>query len=118
MMVKTGGAFKNAKLISILMGVFSCLVFLTLLDYEPEYFHSSPQDGNSPLLGKLGSILARIFFSLFGLSAWLIPWLLGAISFALWQSLPRGEILRKILTILGCIISLSVLANIQDYSFE
>ena len=117
-MVKTGGAFKNAKLISILMGVFSCLVFLTLLDYEPEYFHSSPQDGNSPLLGKLGSILARIFFSLFGLSAWLIPWLLGAISFALWQSLPRGEILRRILTILGCIISLSVLANIRDYSLS
>ena len=97
---------------------FSCLVFLTLLDYEPEYFHSSPQDGNSPLLGKLGSILARIFFSLFGLSAWLIPWLLGAISFALWQSLPRGEILRRILTILGCIISLSVLANIRDYSLS
>ncbi|MEC8044468.1 MAG: DNA translocase FtsK [Verrucomicrobiota bacterium] len=118
MMVKTGGAFKNAKLISILMGVLSCLVFLTLLDYEPEYFHSSPQDGNSPLLGKLGSILARIFFSLFGLSAWLIPWLLGAISFALWQSLPRGEILRKIFTIFGCIISLSVLANIRDYSLS
>ena len=55
MMVKTGGAFKNAKLISILMGSFM-FGFLTLLDYEP-VFSSSPQDGNSPLLGKLGSIL-------------------------------------------------------------
>ena len=54
---------RSAKgpLLSVLFGCFALILFIALFDYESSNFHSSPSEGSTPLLGRIGVIGARYF---------------------------------------------------------
>lgn len=106
---------EKRPLLSALLAGFALILFIALLDYEPSNYHSSPPEGSSPLLGRIGVICARTFFSLFGICAWLFPWLLGTFSYVLAIRTTAKEKLTKIITVILCILSLCVVANIRDH---
>lgn len=102
--------------LAIVSGAMGVLLLIALIDYNPSNYHSVPPGGASPLLGKIGVVLARYLYGLFGLSAWLLPWMLATISFLAATKSATKEKVRKILTIAVSIVSISVLANIRDHS--
>lgn len=59
---------------SFVYGIVAILIFTSLCDYNPTSYHSSPKGETSPLLGQFGVYLARYILSVFGISAWLLPW--------------------------------------------
>jgi len=112
--IKAVGPQKR-PLLSVLFGCFALILFIALFDYESSNFHSSPSEGSTPLLGRIGVIGARTFFSFFGICAWLFPWLLGTVCYVLGTGTTAKERIMKISTILLCIASLCVMANIRDH---
>ena len=112
--IKAVGPQKR-PLLSVLFGCFALILFIALFDYESSNFHSSPSEGSTPLLGRIGVIGARTFFSFFGICAWLFPWLLGTACYVLGTGTTAKERIMKISTILLCIASLCVMANIRDH---
>ena len=70
-------------ILSFIYGIISILSLVSLYDYNPNSFHSSPPLKDSPLLGQFGLYLARNILGVLGLSAWLLPWLFGTPSFLL-----------------------------------
>ena len=102
--------------VAVVSGIMSFLLLISLIDYNPSNYHSVPPTGSSPLLGEIGVGLARSLFALFGLSAWLLPWMFATISFLAATKSVTKEKMRKISTIAFAIVSISVLANIRDHS--
>jgi S-DNA-T family DNA segregation ATPase FtsK/SpoIIIE len=102
--------------LAIVSGIMGVLLLISLIDYNPSNYHSVPPSGSSPLLGKIGVVLARYLYGLFGLSAWLLPWMLATISFLAATKSATKEKIRKISTIAVAIVSIGVLANIRDHS--
>ena len=102
--------------LAVVSGIMSFLLLISLIDYNPSNYHSVPPTGSSPLLGEIGVGLARSLFGLFGLSAWLLPWMFATISFLAATKSVTKEKIRKISTIALAILSISVLANIRDHS--
>ena len=102
--------------LAIVSGILCVFLFISLIDYDSSNYHSAPPAGSSPLLGMLGVNLARDLYGLFGLSAWLLPWMLATISFLASTKSTTKEKARKISTIIVAIVSISVLANIRDHS--
>ncbi len=102
--------------LAIVSGITCVLLLISLIDYNPSNYHSVPPTGSSPLLGKFGIVSARYLYGLFGLAAWLLPWMLATISFLASTKSTTQEKVRKISTIIVAIVSISVLANIRDHS--
>ena len=102
--------------LAIISGIMGVLLLISLVDYNPSNYHSVPPTGSSPLLGKIGVVVARYLYGLFGLAAWLLPWMLATISFLSATKSATKEKVRKISTIAVAIISIGVLANIRDHS--
>jgi DNA segregation ATPase FtsK/SpoIIIE, S-DNA-T family len=102
--------------LAIVSGIVGVLLLISLIDYNPANYHSVPPSGSSPLLGKIGVVLARYLFGIFGLSAWLLPWMLATISFLAATKSATKEKVRKISTIAVAIVTIGVLANIRDHS--
>ena len=99
-------------------GLLGILLLVSLIDYNPSNFHSSPPAGSSPLLGQMGVNVARFLYGILGIAAWLLPWLFGTISF-LWSTRPpTREKIRKIATIAVAIVSIAVLANVRHYALN
>jgi len=102
--------------LAIVSGIMGVLLLISLIDYNPSNYHSVPPSGSSPLLGKIGVVLARYLFGLFGLAAWLLPWMLATIAFLSATKSATKEKVRKISTIAVAIVAIGVLANIRDHS--
>ncbi|MDG0963871.1 MAG: DNA translocase FtsK 4TM domain-containing protein, partial [Opitutales bacterium] len=111
--IKKATPEKQATL-GFVFGIISILSFVSLCDYDPGSFHSSPPMESSPLLGQVGLSLAINILGIFGLSAWLLPWLFGNLSFLSFRKTQNKEKLSKFLTIALSILSICVLANIRD----
>lgn len=106
----------NKPWLVVIFSVSGLLLLVSLLDYDPENYHSSPATGDPPLLGMMGLYLARFFFSLFGISAWLLPWLLGNLAFLFASKSTFGNKARKSGATILCIVSLCILANLRDFT--
>jgi len=111
--IKKATPEKQATL-GFVFGIISILSFVSLCDYDPGSFHSSPPTQNSPLLGQVGLSLASNILGIFGISAWLLPWLFGTLSFLSFRKTQNKEKLSKFVTIALSILSICILANIRD----
>ena len=96
--------------------IVSAFCFIALFDYNPESFHLSPQASDSPVLGKAGVFTARTLMGWFGISSWLVPWLFFNLSLCFYRKTNRKVKLVQNISVLLCIISVSVLANVRDYA--
>ena len=90
------------------------LVLVALVYYNPANYHVSPQSESTLIFGKFGTFTAHSLFGIFGLSAWLLPWLIGSLGLLSVKKTNAKEKLFKSLTISTVIVSISVLANIRD----
>jgi S-DNA-T family DNA segregation ATPase FtsK/SpoIIIE len=99
---------------SCIYGIIAILTLISLYDYDPKSFHSSPPSDTSPLLGQFGLQVARNILASLGISAWLLPWLFGTLSFLSYKKTQSKEKSAKLATILLSILSISTLANIRD----
>ena len=99
---------------SFVYGIFAILIFTSLCDYNPASYHSSPRGETSPLLGQFGIYLARYILSVFGFSAWLLPWVFGVLSYLSYHKTHNKEKFIKFLTLLFSMICICILANIRD----
>ena len=95
-------------------GIIATLILISLYDYDPKSFHSYPSSDTSPLLGQFGLQVARNILASFGISAWLLPWLFGTLSFLSYKKTHAKEKSAKIATVVLSILSISTLANIRD----
>ncbi len=99
---------------SFIYGIVAVLIFVSLYDYDPNSFHSSPSSDISPLLGQFGIYVARNVLAILGISAWLLPWLFGTLSFLCYKKTDTKEKIAKFSTVVMSILSISTLANIRD----
>ena len=99
---------------SCIYGIIATLILISLYDYDPKSFHSYPPSDTSPLLGQFGLQLARNILASLGISAWLLPWLFGTLSFLSYKKTHAKEKSAKIATVALSILSISTLANIRD----
>ncbi len=90
------------------------LILISLITYQPSNYHISPPSDLTPVLGQFGIFIGRSLFGIFGLSAWLLPWLLGSVSVLSFKKTDKREKLVKSFTIFSVILSVSTLANIRD----
>ena len=97
---------------SCIYGIIATLILISLYDYDPKSFHSYPPSDTSPLLGQFGLQLARNILASLGISAWLLPWLFGTLSFLSYKKTHAKEKSAKIATVVLSILSISTLANI------
>ena len=102
----------------VFWSILSSVTLLSLIDYDPQNIHTQPHSGNSPLLGRLGVETGRYLFSRFGLSAWLFPWLLGVIAWLCFNQSTTQKRLCKIIPLLTLILSVSIIADLKDFSFS
>ncbi len=101
-------------LLSFVFGILAILIFVSLCDYDPDSFHSSPRGEITPLLGYFGVYVARYILSVFGISAWLLPWILGTLSYLSYIKTHSKEKLIKLSTLGVCMLCICILANIRD----
>jgi len=101
-----------------LSGALALLVFIAIINYDPSSFHVYPPTDSTPLLGQLGIFIARHLIGLFGLSAWILPWLLGTISYLSFKKTSTRLKFIKLITIFTSLICVSILANIRDSQFR
>lgn len=99
---------------SCIYGIIATLILISLYDYDPKSFHSSPPSDTSPLLGQFGLQVARNILASLGISAWLLPWLFGTLSFLSYKKTHAKEKSAKLATVVLSILSISTLANIRD----
>ena len=99
---------------AVTYGICSVTILISLIDYNPDSYHSSPNIDNSPLLGQFGIYIARNVLSILGLSAWVLPWVLGSFSYMSFKGITPKEKLLKGLSFLVSILCISILANIRD----
>jgi S-DNA-T family DNA segregation ATPase FtsK/SpoIIIE len=102
--------------LGIILGIFSIIALVSLLDYDPTNFHTHPPSGDPPLMGQVGVVLARYTFALLGLSAWLLPWFLGVSSLIYFTPTTKKEKINKLIPFPFIALSICLLANIRDYS--
>lgn len=105
---------KNFVLIGYFLILCAILVLVVLVYYNPANYHVSPQSESTLIFGKFGTFTAHSLFGIFGLSAWLLPWLIGSLGLLSVKKTNAKEKLFKSLTISTVIVSISVLANIRD----
>ena len=98
----------------ILGVVLTLIVLLSLIDYDPRNFHQYPPGGDAPLLGQVGVYIARHLFSLIGVSAWLVPWLLAFITWQCFIPKNAGRNLLKIIPLLTAMVSICVIGDLRD----
>lgn len=104
--------------LAIVCGVLGILLFVALVEYDPDCLHKDPPADKTLLLNKGGLLVADFLYAIFGIAAWLLPWLLGTSSF-LWATRPSSkEKIRKLATIFVIIVSISVLANVRHYALN
>ena len=104
--------------VAVVVGVLGILLLVALLEYDPDCLHKDPPVDKTLLLNKGGLWVADFLYAVFGIAAWLLPWLLGTISF-LWATRQSSkEKTRKLVTIFAAIVSISVLANVRHYSLD
>ena len=99
---------------SFVYGIVAILIFTSLCDYNPASYHSSPKGETSPLLGQFGVYLARYILSVFGISAWLLPWVFGVLSYLSYHKTHNKEKFIKFLTLIFSMLCICILANIRD----
>ena len=109
---------KKRGLLGLLSGALALLVFIAIINYDPSSFHVYPPTDSTPLLGQLGIFIARHLIGLFGLSAWILPWLLGTISYLSFKKTSTRLKFIKLITIFTSLICVSILANIRDSQFR
>ncbi len=104
--------------VSVVFGVLGILLLVALIEYDPHCLHKDPPVDKTLLLNKGGLWVADFLYAVFGIAAWLLPWLFGTISF-LWATRQSSkEKTRKLVTIFAAIVSISVLANVRHYSLD
>jgi len=91
---------------------------IALINYDPSSYHVHPPADSTPLLGQLGIFVARHLFGLLGLSAWMLPWFLGNVSYLSLKKTKRRLKLLKLSTIFVSLICVSILANLRDTQFR
>ena len=102
----------------MVVGVLAILLLVALIEYDPDCLHKDPPVDKTLLLNKGGLWVADFLYAVFGIAAWLLPWLLGTVSF-LWATRQSSkEKTRKLVTIFAAIVSISVLANARHYSLD
>jgi S-DNA-T family DNA segregation ATPase FtsK/SpoIIIE len=109
---------KKRGLLGLLSGVLAVLVFIAIFNYDPSSFHVYPPTDSTPLLGQLGIFIARHLIGLFGLSAWILPWLLGTVSYLSFKKTSTRLKFIKLVTIFTSLICVSILANLRDSQFR
>ena len=92
------GQQRIAAIFLSLSGLFS---LIALVDYNPEYLHSSPTLNNSPVLGKTGLFLARSFYGWFGISSWLLPLFFINLSIHFFRKTPSRQRIFTNIVIFG-----------------
>ena len=107
---------ERSKISALFALSFAILCLVALLDYDPASLHSSPQINDSPVLGKAGIFTARTLLGWFGLSSWLIPWLFINLSMCFYMKTHRRTKVIQNVSVLLCILSISILANVRDHS--
>ena len=105
---------KNFILLGYFLILCAVLVLVALINYNPANYHVSPQSDSTLILGKFGTFTAHSLLGIFGLSAWLLPWLIGSLGLLSVKKTNAKEKLFKSLTISTVIVCISVLANIRD----
>jgi len=114
-----GNVTPDKKLwLAFAFAVLGILLLVALFEYDPKCLHAKPPVDKNLLLSKGGLWVADFLYAVFGISAWLLPWLFGTISFLWATRQPSREKLRKIITIFATIVSISVLANVRHYSLH
>ena len=98
----------------ILGVVLTLIVLLSLIDYDPRNFHQYPPGGDAPLLGQVGVYIARHLFSLIGVSAWLVPWLLAFVTWQCFAPQSTSRNLIKVIPLLTGIVSICVIGDLKD----
>lgn len=104
------------RIVAILLSLSGFFSLIALVDYNPEYLHSSPTLNSSPVLGKTGLFLARSFYGWFGISSWLLPLFFINLSIHFFRKTPSRQRILQIFSSFGCIVSICVLANVRDFS--
>ena len=104
------------RIVAIFLSLSGLFSLIALVDYNPEYLHSSPTLNDSPVLGKIGLFLARSFYGWFGISSWLLPWFFINLSIHYFRKTPSRQRILQVFSSLGCIVSICVLANVRDFS--
>ena len=97
----------------MLTGIIS---LIALADYNPDDLHHSPMVNDSPVLGKTGLFIARCFNGWFGISSWLLPWFFVNLSVYYYKKTSTRIRIIQVLSSLGCILFISILANVRDFS--
>jgi S-DNA-T family DNA segregation ATPase FtsK/SpoIIIE len=109
---------KKRGFIGLISGALAVLVLIALINYDPSSYHVHPPADSTPLLGQLGIFIARHLFGLLGLSAWMLPWFLGNVSYLSFKKTKRRLKLLKLSTIFVSLICVSILANLRDSQFR
>ena len=109
---------KKRGFIGLISGALAVLVLIALINYDPSSYHVHPPADSTPLLGQLGIFVARHLFGLLGLSAWMLPWFLGNVSYLSLKKTKRRLKLLKLSTIFVSLICVSILANLRDTQFR
>jgi S-DNA-T family DNA segregation ATPase FtsK/SpoIIIE len=109
---------KKRGFIGLISGALAILVLIALINYDPSSYHVHPPADSTPLLGQLGIFVARHLFGLLGLSAWMLPWFLGNVSYLSFKKTKRRLKLLKLSTIFVSLICVSILANLRDSQFR
>ena len=109
---------KKRGFIGLISGALAILVLIALINYDPSSYHVHPPADSAPLLGQLGIFVARHLFGLLGLSAWMLPWFLGNVSYLSFKKTKTRLKLLKLSTILVSLICVSILANLRDSQFR
>ena len=109
---------KKRGFIGLISGALAILVLIALINYDPSSYHVYPPADSTPLLGQLGIFVARHLFGLLGLSAWMLPWFLGNISYLSFKKTKTRLKVLKLSTIFVSLICVSILANLRDSQFR
>ena len=114
-----GNVTPDKKLwLAIVCALLGLLLLVALIEYDPDCLHKDPPVDKTLLLNKGGLWVADFLFAFFGIAAWLLPWLLGTISFLFATRPSSQEKIRKVATIFATIVSISVLANVRHYALN
>jgi S-DNA-T family DNA segregation ATPase FtsK/SpoIIIE len=114
-----GNVTPDKKLwLAIVCALLGLLLLVALIEYDPDCLHRDPPVDKTLLLNKGGLWVADFLFAIFGIAAWLLPWLLGTISFLFATRPSSQEKIRKVVTIFAIIVSISVLASVRHYDLN
>ena len=90
------------------------LTFGSLVDYDPSNMHTYPPAGDTPIFGSVGLHTSRLLQCVFGMSAWLLPFLFFQISYLLWKKSNAKVVFSKVFSILLIGLGLSLLGSVRE----